>query len=200
MSLKVGLTGGIGSGKSLVGKLFALLGVPVFESDSVSKKMLNNSEVIEVITKAFGAAILDAKGLIDRKKLAAVVFNDKKKLQKLNAIMHPMVQQAFEQWCRENNHAPCVIKEAAILFESGAHRQLDYVIGVQAPEQLRIARVMSRDRITADEVKHRISKQMPDNEKMALCDFIITNDDATAVLPQVISLHEKLISLSHKTL
>ena len=192
--IRIGLTGGIGSGKSTVAKVFEVLGIPVYYADDAAKKLMNEDEELkEKIKKEFGKSIYKEEKL-DRKKLADIVFTSPEKLNLLNALVHPATLKDAEKWMQEQTSHYC-IKEAALIFESGAHEHLDYVIGVTAPAPLRILRTMQRDGVTKEEVFARMDKQMDDIIKMKLCDFVIQNDEQEMILPQVLALHEKLLSL-----
>lgn len=192
---KVGITGGIGSGKTTVCKVFELLGVPVFYADDESKKLLfNDADIKRKILEAFGDAVLSASGFVDRKLLSSVVFNNKEKLEQLNAILHPAVGHRFEQWVEENKQHPYILKEAAILFESGAYKQVDMVITVTAPVSLKIQRAMKRDNITIEQVEQRILNQMSDEDKMARSQFVVHNDEHHLLIPQILKIHSELIS------
>ena len=193
--LKVGLTGGIGSGKSTVAKVFEVLGVPVYYADDAARRLMNENEVLKAaIIKNFGEASYN-KGELDRKYLASVVFIDEEKLALLNSLTHPLTISDAEQWIK-NQTSSYIIKEAALLFESGAVEHLDKIIGVFAPQPIRIKRVINRDNVSEEEVLKRINRQMDDDAKMKLCDFIITNDEQQLVIPQVLALHEKFVGLS----
>jgi dephospho-CoA kinase len=191
--LKVGLTGGIGSGKTTVSQVFKNLGVPIFNSDLVARDIVNtDDETINAIKLQFGEAMYNADGL-DRKALASKVFNHPEELQKLNNIVHPKVAERFNAWCREQAGVPYIIKEAAILFETGTHQNLDRVIVVYTQKEERIRRIIERDNSTREEVESRMSNQWDDQTRNKLADFIIINDDLELVLPQVMELHELLI-------
>jgi dephospho-CoA kinase len=193
--LKIGLTGGIGSGKSTIAKVFETLGIPVYYADDASKGLLNsNVAVKEAVARHFGNEVYK-NGELDRKYLASVVFNNKEKLDLLNSLTHPAVIQDAEAWMNRQT-SPYAIKEAALLFESGAAEKLNYIIGVYAPQHLRIKRVMERDGLPTEEVLKRISRQIDEEMKMKLCDFIITNNDQQLVLPQIMELHNRFISES----
>ena len=193
--LKVGLTGGIGSGKSTVARVFEVLGIPVYYADEAAKRLMNeNEDLKQAIIKQFGEGVYD-KGQLNRKTLAEIVFNDPSKLELLNSLVHPATLHDAKIWL-EKQTSPYAIKEAALIFESGAQKFLDHVIGVSAPTPLRIQRTMQRDGITREEVLARMDKQMDDSLKMKLCDFLIKNDEQEMLLPQVLELHKKLLTLS----
>jgi dephospho-CoA kinase len=191
--LKIGLTGGIGSGKSTVAKVFEVLGVPVYYADEAAKRLMNEDEQLkQQIIQHFGEAAYK-NNTLDRSYLASQVFNNKEKLELLNSLVHPATIRDAGNWMQLQT-TPYAIKEAALIFESGTQDQLDYVIGVSAPAPLRILRVMKRDGSTREQVLARMGKQIQEVIKMRLCDFIIYNDEQQPVLPQVLALHEKLIS------
>lgn len=191
---RYGITGGIGSGKSTVCRLFALLGVPVFDSDAVAKSLYSDDRTVYDETLAlFGDAILDSRGAIDRKKLGAVLFGNKMMVEKLNAIVHPAVGRRFESWCAQHSNAPYVLKEAAILFESGAFRQVEQVILVTCPSDMRIQRVMQREGISREEVQRRIDLQWTDEEKMKHTSLVIRNNEQELLIPQVLAMHTLLL-------
>lgn len=197
-TLKVGITGGIGSGKSTVAKMFQLLGVPLYNADEAAKKLMNESPVIrEKLLDAFGENTYNDKGL-NRAWLADQVFANPEKLQLLNSIVHPVVIQYGKDWMAAQK-GPMAIKEAAIFFESGSAAGLDYIIGVYAPEELRIQRVIKRDHISRQEVQSRMARQINEEVKMKLCDFLILNDDSRLVIPQVTALHQHLIGLANQS-
>lgn len=191
--LKVGLTGGIGSGKTTVAKIFQMLGIPVFDADSNAKQLMNTNALIKKeLIAAFDKSIFNDDEL-DRKKLAAIVFNDEQKLKLLNSIVHPATIKASEEWVKQQQ-SKYVIKEAALLFESGSNKELDLVIGVIAPKEIRIERVIARDSTSKKEVELRISKQQEEEITKSLCDYLIINDDEHLVIPQVLALHEILLN------
>lgn len=196
--LKIGLTGGIGSGKSTVAKIFETLGIPVYYADAEAKRLMNSSETLKkVIRQNFGEATYENDQL-NRKYLAGIVFNDPEKLELLNALIHPVTINDAEQWMQQQS-APYSIKEAALLFESGAAENLDLIVGVYAPQALRIKRVMKRDGLTADEIMKRINRQVNEEMKMKLCDFVITNNEQELLIPQVLKLHQHFSGLSNKS-
>lgn len=193
--LRIGLTGGIGSGKSTVAKVFEVLGIPVYYADEAAKRLMNEDEELkDTIQQQFGTAIY-SDGLLNKKQLAHIVFSSPEKLALLNTIVHPATLKDAEKWMKAQTTAYC-IKEAALIFESGAHEYLDYVIGVTAPVALRIQRTMQRDGITREDVLLRMDKQLDESEKMQLCNFVIKNDEQSLILPQVLALHEQLLLFS----
>jgi len=193
MILKVGITGGIGSGKSTVVKVFQVLGIPIYYADDAAKKLMNENELIRMqLQQLFGNETY-VDGKLNRKYLSGLVFNDDAKLAQLNAIVHPATIKDAEQWMQQQT-TPYAIKEAALIFECGAQAMLDCVIGVFAPEPIRIQRVIKRDGITREEVKARIEKQMDESIKMRLCDYVITNDEKELLIPQVVKIHEALMA------
>ena len=192
--LKVGITGGIGCGKTTVCRVFELLGVPVYKADDEAKNILDSdADVKKNILKAFGNDVFTETGIINRKKLASLVFNDKVKLEELNSIVHPAVRDHFANWLKKYPTQKYILKEAAILFESGAYKLVDKVIAVIAPEELKINRAMQRDKIAREQVIQRMSNQMKDEEIIKRSQFIIHNDEQQLLIPQIISLHNQLM-------
>ena len=192
MTFKVGITGGIGSGKSTVAQVFSTLGVPVYYADDAAKHIMNVAPAVkEAIIAIFGEEVYDG-GTLQRKALSAKVFNDKDKLAQLNAIVHPATIRFGNEWLERQTY-PYAIKEAALLFETGTAAQLDFIIGVYAPDTLRIHRVMERDGVSRELVKQRMEKQIQEQIKMRLCDTVIVNNDQEMVIPQVLALHEQLL-------
>ena len=185
--IKIGLTGGIGAGKTFVAEVFSKLGIAVFNADFHAKKCMQEIEELKnQICKAFGNDIYQEEKL-QKKKLANIVFSDSKKLQELNNIVHPFVHISFKEWLKKQE-SEYVIKEAAILFEGGANKGLDVVICVSSKMELRIKRVMKRDKCTKERVMKRISMQMPQETKEKLSDFVIVNDGKQLILPQLIKI------------
>jgi len=191
--LKIGLTGGIGSGKSTIASIFEVLDIPVYYADNVAKQLMQEDDLlVKSIIQNFGESCYEA-GKLNRAYLSSIVFNNKSKLELLNSIVHPVTIAHAENWMK-NQTAPYCIKEAALIFESNSNKYLDYVIGVHSPENLRINRIMSRDKISEIEIKSRIDAQMNEAEKMAKCDFVINNNEIELLIPQVLSIHQKLIA------
>ena len=192
--LKIGITGSIGAGKSTVAGIFKVLGVPVFDADATAKNILNTDSVLrEQIAATFGSETYK-NGLLDKKYLATLVFNNPDQLAKLNALVHPATIAAADKWASSFADRPYIIKEAALLFEAGTYVGLDYIIGVTAPVELRIARVMARDQVSREEVLSRMQHQLDDTEKKQRCDFVIDNNEASLVIPEVLALHARFIS------
>ncbi len=194
--IKVGLTGGIGSGKSFVRKIFEHFGIQTYDADFEAKQLINNSaDVISKIKASFGENIYLSNGQIDKMQLSQLIFQDKNKLKTINNIVHPAVKVHFNSWCEGHKSAPYIIKEAAILFESGAFKQVDKIISVTAPEQLRIARVLARDKITEAQIRRRINAQMTDKERTSRSDYEIVNAGKTMLLEQVLKIHKAIMQI-----
>lgn len=190
--IKVGITGGIGSGKSTVCKVFSVLGVPVFYADATAKQLMNSEpQLREQLIRLFGPAVYLPDQTIDRKYLAGIVFSDKSLLEKLNHIVHPAVGKAFDDWCLKQN-APYILHEAAILFESGFYKMMDKTIMVYTDEHERIERVVKRDKIPEEMVIQRMKNQWPDEEKIKLADYVIGNNDRELIIPQIVEIDKKL--------
>lgn len=194
--LKAGITGGIGSGKSTVCQVFETLGIPVFYADDAAKYLMQNDATLKQKIIALLGNDAYNNGKLNRNYISNIVFNDKEKLSQLNALTHPAVIAYGEQWMNRQNSS-YTLKEAALFFESGSYRNMDIMIGVYAPLQLRISRTMQRDNISEDAVMERISKQMNEEEKMKRCDYVIVNDDKASVIQQVLDLHHKLTTKSN---
>ena len=191
---QVGITGGIGSGKTLVCRVFETLGIPVYYADREAKRLMNSHTVLkESIQNLLGREAY-RNGELDRRYVGSRVFCDRELLEKLNGLVHPVVRENYRSWVKERSGAAYVVEEAAILIESGASRFLDMTVLVYAPMDLRIRRVMQRDGVNRDEVERRMMHQMNEEEKRILADEVIVNDDRKMLLPQIISLHNKLIN------
>lgn len=190
--LKIGLTGGIGSGKSTVAKVFELLNIPVYYADTASKVLYHSDkELMGKIKKHFGEDVY-TNDVLNKATLASRVFDQPGELEYLNSLVHPLTIKDANEWMNLQK-APYVIKEAALIFESGSASELDYIIGVRAPLHIRLKRVMDRDDATREEVLSRMNRQISETIKMKLCDFIIENDEQTLVIPQVLKLHQLLL-------
>jgi dephospho-CoA kinase len=193
--LRIGITGGIGSGKTTVCHIFEVLGIPVYYADEAAKVLMNQEgELKREIIKHFGeSSYVDGK--LNRTYISSIVFSNPEKLKLLNSLVHPRTISEAEEWMKRQN-SPYALKEAALIFESGSQQSLDYVIGVSAPKEIRISRSMQRDKISKELAEKKISQQMNEEEKMKLCDFLIINDETISLIQQVLSVHEQLLSLS----
>lgn len=195
--LKIGITGGLGSGKTIVCEVFKLLKIPVYNADEEAKEIINTHQHIALqLKETFGNEIYAKNNILDRKKLAEIVFNNPQKLQELNNIVHPEVKKHFQHWANGQKEAPYIIKEAAILFESESYKDLDVIITVYAPKKLRIERVMKRDKCSAESAEARMNQQMSDEDKIKRSHHVINNDDTELIIPQILKLHELFISNS----
>jgi len=193
--LSIGLTGGIGSGKSLVAEFFSLLGVPVYTSDVEAKKLMQTDITIrESLLNEFGDSVYSESGELNRAELANIIFNDAEALKKVNAIVHPQVRLHYQAWLEKQVEVAYVIQESAILFDTGLYKNFDRIITVTADPEIRIQRVMLRDKCTRESVLERMSKQVAEQTKIDLSDFVIYNN-SELIIPQIISIHEQLISL-----
>jgi len=191
MTKIIGLTGGIGSGKTTVANLFLAHGIPVYIADEQAKKILDKPETIASVTETFGHEMLDGE-IVDRQKLAALVFNNPEKLDALNKIIHPAVRKDFVDWVSKHGNQEFVVKETAILFESGTNADCDAVITVVAPLEIRIARVVKRDQVSRESVLNRIENQWDDGRKMALSDYVIENIEPAETERQFNEILKKL--------
>jgi dephospho-CoA kinase len=192
--IRIGLTGGIGSGKSTVAKIFEVLGTPVYYADEAARQLMNeNEELKAAITQHFGKESY-AGGQLNRSHIASIVFANNEKLELLNSLTHPITIQHAADWMKQQKTS-YIIKEAALIFETGSAEHLDYVIGVYSPKAVRVKRVMDRDGATEEQVLKRMDRQMNEEMKMRLCDFIIKNTEQELVTPQVLELHEKFLKM-----
>lgn len=195
--LQIGITGGIGSGKSLVCHIFHTLGIAVYDADSRAKWLMNHHEALRRdIQVAFGTKAYSAAGQLDKQYLAAQVFNDGEKVQSLNRIVHPKVAEDYTTWVQAHNLSPYLIKEAALLFESGSYQLLDKVITVFAPLEIRLQRILKRDpQRTTTEINAIIKKQMSEEDKIQRADFVIYNDESRLLIPQILALHQQFLGV-----
>ena len=194
--LKIGITGGIGSGKTTVCKVFELLGVPVFYADDVAKSIMYTDPVLKSeILKAFGENSYLKNGDLNRSYISSIVFNDKHELEKLNSLVHPAVFRAFDNWVLSQKEASYVIKEAALLYESDAYKMCDKSILVISPIETRISRVKARDGISAEDIQLRMNRQFSDEQKMKFADHILNNDERQLLIPQIIQLHQQFLMI-----
>ncbi len=195
--LKVGITGGIGSGKTMICRIFETLGIPVFYADTVAKSiMVNDDTLISGVKGAFGEISYFEDGSLNNKHIASIVFNDNEQLNRLNALVHPAVFRAFDAWSANlPQNVPYTLKEAALLFESGSYKMCDKNILVVAPQEVRLKRVMERDHVTAAQVQARMNKQFSDQQKLGMADYIINNNESVSLITHVIDLHQQFLNL-----
>jgi len=194
--IKVGLTGGIGSGKTTVAKMFEELGVPLFIADVEAKKILDTPKVSAQVAKLFNLG-LNSDGLIHKPDLASIVFNDSEALDQLNSIIHPKVHECFKNWLHDQD-APYIMYEAAIIFEKDRASDFDFTILVSAPEEERIQRVVERDGVDAEAVRSRMRAQWPEHKKKKFASFIVSNTNLNETRQQVRQLHENFLNFSDK--
>ena len=193
MSYKVGITGGIGSGKTTVCMVFKTLGIPVYEADTHAKQLMNTDRALKDSLSGYFGNEIYRDGELDRRKLANIIFNDNTALEKVNSWVHPAVTRDFEQWSVRQT-SPYVLEEAAIIFENNLARRFDKVILVTAPDNIRIERVCARDHVTSEAVRQRMANQWPEEKKIALADYIIYNDNKRLITPQVMEIHRQLLN------
>mgnify|MGYP000933621209 CR=1 FL=1 len=191
--IKLGVTGGIGSGKTSVCRVFGVLGIPVFSADIEAKEVMDIDTGIILRLNTIAGRNLYESGTLDRAMLASLIFNNKSLLEKVNALVHPVVFNRFREWVRKQN-SPYVIMEAAILFESGATNIVDRIITVVAPVEERLKRVISRNGITREQVMDRMRNQMDDTERIKKSDYVIYNSENDMIIPAVLRIHENIIS------
>lgn len=199
-SLRVGITGGIGSGKSMVCQMLHFMGVPIYYADIRAKWILSNQKaVIVAVKELFGEEAYLPDGAYNRPFVAKMAFENPEKLAALNALVHPAVEEDSRLWHEALGQiAPYTVKEAALMIESGSHRFLDKLVVVTAPEDVRLARVVARDGLAEADVRRRMANQLPEAEKLRLADFVIQNDGRTPLIPQVVALHRALLALAEK--
>ncbi len=193
--LHVGITGGIGSGKTTVCRIFEVLGVPVYYADDAAKFLMNQDiDLKQEIIINFGE-LAYSNGTLNRTYISNIVFSNPEKLKLLNSLVHPRTIRDAEEWMKRQR-TPYTLKEAALLFESGSNQSLDYVIGVSAPREIRLQRTMQRDKISMDLAEKKINQQMDEEEKLKRCDFVILNDETNSLIQQVLSIYDRLLILS----
>lgn len=194
--LKIGITGGIGSGKTTVCKVFETLGIPVFYADTVAKEIMTTDPIlVQGVKAAFGAGSYHEDGSLNNKHIAGIVFNQADELAKLNALVHPAVFRAFEEWAAQvPETVPYTLKEAALLFESGSYQLCDLNVLVVAPLEVKLQRVMQRDGVTAEQVRARMDKQLSDEEKAKMADAIVQNNETDSLIIQVMKLHQQFLN------
>lgn len=196
--LKIGITGGIGSGKTTICKVFETLGIPVFYADTVAKQIMTTDPIlIKGIKDTFGKQSYFNDGVLNNKHIANIVFNSEAELNKLNALVHPAVFRAFDEWdAKLPKHLPYSLKEAALLFESGSYEMCDKNILVTSPHALKIARVTQRDNVSEEQVLARMNKQFTDRQKLKLADYFIENNESKSIVLQVIDLHQQFLEMA----
>lgn len=192
--MKIGVTGGIGSGKTSVCRVFNVLGIPVFSSDAVAREIMDSDHMIIDKVKSIVGKDVYSSGVLDRGELAGLIFNNANLLHEINKIVHPLVFYHFNQWVKTVS-APYSIMEAAILIESGASKLVDRIITVVAPVEERIERVVSRNKLTREQVLDRIKNQVGDEEKIRLSDYVIYNSEHEMIIPCILNIHEEILSL-----
>ena len=195
--LRIGLTGGIGSGKSTAAQIFEILGIPVYYADVQAKRLMNEDKQLRsAIINIFGEAAY-SNHILDRKYISSIVFSDPAKLELLNAIVHPATKRDAGIWMQEQT-TPYAIHEAALIFEAKVNERLEYVIGVSTPQELRIQRAMERDKLNREEILKRMSRQLDEEIKISKCDFVLINDEEQLLIPQVLELHHKILNLANQ--
>ncbi|MFO7755381.1 MAG: dephospho-CoA kinase [Bacteroidales bacterium] len=193
MIFRLGVTGGIGSGKSTVCKVFKVLGIPVFSADDEARIIMDNNKIIRAELKNIIGTDLYVSGELDRSKMASIIFNDDNLLNKVNNLVHPLVFDRYDNWCRQQD-ADYVIFEAAILFESGADKHVDRILAVTATREERINRVMKRNKMSREQVMERISKQMEEDEMIKRSDYRVNNSDDSMIIKKVLDIHRDILS------
>ena len=198
--LKIGITGGIGSGKTTVCKVFELLDIPIFYADTIAKSIMHTDPVLKKeILKTFGEKSYLSDGELNRPYISSIVFNNESELNKLNALVHPAVFRAFDKWLVKHSDAPYIIKEAALLFETESYKMCDLSVLVISPEASRIRRVIARDGISHDEILLRMKRQLSDDQKLKLADHILINDESRLLIPQILALHQQFLNIGKKS-
>ncbi|MUP38078.1 dephospho-CoA kinase [Labilibaculum euxinus] len=196
--LKIGLTGGIGSGKSIVGRAFEMMGIPIYVADNEAKRlMVSDAELQNLLVSRFGDQIYDSNFNLNRELLAEIVFNDSEALKDINSIVHPAVRKDFIRWCEQHSQTPYVIQESAIIFDSGLYKNFDKIITVAAEDEIRIQRVMERDSISRELIVERMRSQLPESVRIEKADFVIYNN-TELILPQIERIDKQIRSLVNK--
>ncbi|WP_207532254.1 dephospho-CoA kinase [Desertivirga arenae] len=197
--LRIGITGGIGSGKTTICKVFEIFGIPVFYADIAAKSVMQNDPLlVSAVKDLFGDEAYFESGELNRSYLAAKVFGDEKELKKLNSIVHPAVFRAFDLWSEQQKNVPYVLKEAALLYESNSYQDCSYTILVKSPLELKLKRVMQRDNVSGEEIRKRMARQWTDEEKEKLADIVLNNNETYFLLPEIIKLHQRFLEESTK--
>jgi dephospho-CoA kinase len=197
-SLKLGVTGGIGSGKTTVCKVFSVLGIPVFSADDEAKKIQESDRDLQLKINSFAGRDLFPDGKLDRAGLARLIFSDKELLEKVNSVVHPAVFRSFREWA-VNQNSPYSIMEAAILFESGAFKMMDRIVTVVTPMEERIERLVRSKRLSREQIIERIKNQIDDESRIARSDFVIFNSENEMIIPAILGIHDEMIKL-HNTI
>jgi dephospho-CoA kinase len=191
--LKIGITGGIGSGKTTVCSIFETLGIPIYYADDRAKRLMtDDTTLVAAIQNLFGATAYHADGALNRPYIAQIVFNEPAKLQALNALVHPAVRRDAQNWHENQLNTPYTLQEAALLFENNSYKLFDKIIVVTAPQEVRLQRVLQRDKVDSKAVLARMAQQLPETDKINKADFVIYNDGKTLLVPQVMAIHQKL--------
>lgn len=195
--LLVGITGGIGSGKSTISQFFKILGIPVYNSDDNGKRvMVEDAQLIDNVKSEFGEESYFEDGGLNRSYLASEVFSNEERLKILNGLVHPAVGRDFKNWIARHQNSPYLLKEAALLFETGIYQELDKTISVMAPNSIRMGRVLLRDeQRSRQQIEDIMAKQVSDNQRKKLSDYLIDNSGAELLIPQVLKIHQSLLSL-----
>jgi dephospho-CoA kinase len=194
--IKLGVTGGIGSGKTSVCRVFKVLGIPVFAADFEAKDIMDNDESVKDKINSIAGKDLYSEGVLDRPGLATLIFNNKILLEKVNSLIHPIVFDHFSKWESMQN-APYVIMEAAILFESGAVKLVDRIATVIAPDEEKIERVIRRNNLTREQILERMESQISDEDRISRSDYLIYNSEKDMIIPAILKIHEELVMLSN---
>jgi dephospho-CoA kinase len=196
-SLKLGVTGGMGSGKTTVCKVFEVLGIPVFSADDEAKKIQDNDRDLQIKINSLAGRDLFPSGRLDRPELAKLIFNNKELLEKVNSLIHPVVSSSFREWVKKQD-SPYSIMEAAILFESGAFRLMDKILTVVTPLEERIERLIRGNRLSREQIIERIKNQIDDESRVKQSDFVISNSENDMIIPAIIGIHEEMLKLYNK--